>query len=544
MEREDFENTSIARIMNANFVCIKVDREERPDIDDQYQTAVQIITGSGGWPMSVWLTPDLKPFHAGTYIPPADFEKVLGSVVNVWTAKRDRVIQQADAVVSRMRQISSMSAAKSDGKIPSNIDERAVAAITAEYDKANGGFGSRPKFPEAPRLVYLLDNYRLTHRADIIAAVANTLDHMAQGGIRDQLDGGFHRYSTDAKWQVPHFEKMLYDQAQLADVYLDAYTLTSNPAYKRWGAQILDFVLQNMTDTKTGGFYTSIDADSDGEEGKYYVWTRSQTTDALGKDAGERFNNAYGVAAYGNFQDDMNVLHQAVPLTPAQDSELASSRSKLLDARSHRVHPATDDKIVCSLNGLMIEAMARGYSETREERYRKAGEKAANYVAAALMKPDGSLLRDARAGTAGSTPGFLDDYAYMTRGFLACFTAFRDPRWLRLAELTADQMTRQFWGRADTPGFVSPGPAGAPITNSRDGSDNATPSQNGVAALDLIELASLSTGAKARPIVEVERLRTQASQTVGAFKAQILLAPGAFPSLLMANRLLNSPGNP
>jgi len=536
MEREDFENSNIARIMNASFVCIKVDREERPDVDDQYQTAVQIITGSGGWPMSVWLTPDLKPFHAGTYIPAAEFESVLGNVASLWNSKRDTIIRQADAVARRMQQVSSFSSAKTSGKLPANIDDRALASITAEFDKTNGGFGDKPKFPEAPRLIYLLDRYRATHRKDLLAIVTSTLDHIAEGGIRDQLDGGFHRYCTDAKWQVPHFEKMLYDQALLADCYLDAFAATFNPRYLQVAKETLGFVLQNMTDATSGGFYTSIDADSDAEEGKFYVWTRNQIVDVLGKEAGERFNTAYGVAAYGNFQDDMNVLHQPQLLSVAQELTLAPLREKLLDARARRIHPTTDDKIVCGLNGLMIEAMARAYALTGDARYRAAAEKAGEYIAARLMRQDGTLLRESRAGAVGSTPGFLDDYAYLTRGLLANYRAFHDSRWLSRAELVENQMSRLFWGRGGSAGFASPGPDGVPVANIKDGEDGALFSVNGVAAMVLIELASTHSGSKPRPAVEIDRLKTQASQTVDAFTAELLRAPGAYPTLLLANQ--------
>ncbi len=538
MEREDFENSNIARILNANFICIKVDREERPDIDDQYQAAVQIITGSGGWPMSVWLTPDLKPFHAGTYYPANEFESVLGNVASMWDTKRDKITVQADAVASRMRQMSKLAAAGSAGNMPANIDTRSLAAIVGEYDKINGGFGDSPKFPEAPRLSYLIDLVRTGHQADTLAIVTNTLDHMAQGGLRDQLDGGFHRYSTDAKWRVPHFEKMLYDQALLADVYLDAAAVANKAQYKDVAKQTLDFVLQNMTDPKTGGFYTSIDADSDGEEGKFYLWSRNQVVDVLGQDAAGKFNDAYGIAAYGNFQDESNVLHQKRSVTAASEAEFAPMRAKLLEARNRRVHPSTDDKIVCGLNGLMIEAMAHGYLATGDPRYRAAAEKAGDYISTTLMKPDGTLLREARAGAAGSTSGFLDDYAFLTRGLLANYRAFHDPRWLTRTELVEDQMSRLFWGRSGSVGFASPGPSGAPVAIGSDGEDNAMPSPNGVAALDLIELALTPSGSKPRSAVEVDRLLTQAAQTVGAFKNTIIRSPGAFPSLLLANREL------
>lgn len=544
MEREDFENEAIARIMNTNFVCVKVDREERPDIDDQYQTAVQIITGSGGWPMSVWLTPDLKPFHAGTYFPPAEFESILGQLASLWTMKRATVMQQADLVVSRMLQVAKVSAATSGPGIPTDIDERATAAMLTDCDQTYGGFGDKPKFPEAPRLTYLLNRYQATHRGEILLALNRTLDHMAKGGIHDQLDGGFHRYSTDRKWQVPHFEKMLYDQALLADVYFKASVIikdkdkVNKPEYRNAAEGILNFVLADMTDPKTGGFYTSIDADSDGEEGKYYVWSRSEVTDVLGKVAGDEFNTAYGVAAYGNFQDEMNVLHQSASLNSHQIVELAPLREKLLLARRKRVHPPTDDKIVCGLNGLMIEAMANAYSITGDVRYRAAAERAGDYVTTALMKPDGQLLRMARAGSVSSSPGFLEDYAYVARGMLANFKAFHDERWLARAELIVNQMNRLYWRRGEQNGFVSPGPEGSPISSSVEGEDNAIPSPTGIAAVDLVELANRRSGSRVRPSIEVDRLRSQASMAVKAFCSTIVRSPAAFPSLLTANGML------
>ena len=533
MEREDFENEEISKILNQNFVCIKVDREERPDIDSQYMTAVQMMTRSGGWPMSVWLTPDLKPFYGGSYYPADEFKPLLQKIASLWSTDPAKVRTAADQVALGMKQAMEAATRKTVAAIPADSLAKATTAYLNEFDGVNGGFGTKPKFPEAPRLRFLLAQYRRNRNPQTLALLTRTLDGMARGGIYDQIGGGFHRYSTDAKWLVPHFEKMLYDQAQMAQVYLDAYDLTHNALYKEVAQGTLDFVLREMTDPKTGGFYATLDADSDGEEGKFYVWTPEQIEAALGAADGKRFENAYGVTSTGNFGGGRNVLSQPVPLNPAQLSALAPLRAKLLTARAARVRPSTDDKVVTAWNGLMVGAFAKGYGFTHDEHYRAAALRAVDFLTKTLSKPDGSLLRAARQGTPGIVPGFLDDYTYTADGLLDLYAASRNERFRKQAQSLTEQMLRRFWDADGAGGFLIQGPGGAPIARSRSGEDDATPSPTGIAAQVLARLAALPAAPGQTP-AQSAQYRRQVALTAQTFQPLLVRAPGAFPTLLLA----------
>ncbi len=533
MEREDFENANIAKIMNQNFVCIKVDREERPDIDSQYMAAVQMMTGSGGWPMSVWLTPDLKPFYGGTYYPPNEFKPLLQKVAALWSSDAPKIRTAAEQVSAGMKQAMEATTRKTTAAIPADSLAKATESYLRDFDRVNGGFGAKPKFPDEPRLRFLLAQARRSHDPQILALLTRTLDAMAHGGITDQIGGGFHRYSTDAKWLVPHFEKMLYDQAQLAQVYLEAYELTQNPLYLKTAQGTLDFVLREMTDAKTGGFYATLDADSEGEEGKFYVWSAQEIETALGKADADRFNKAYGVTEMGNFAGGKNVLSRPVPLTAAQEIALAPLRAKLLAVRGQRVRPNTDDKIVTAWNGLMIGAFAKGYAITHDERYKKAAQNAADFLTSPLTKPDGSLLRVARQGKAGAVPGFLDDYAYSADGLLDLYAATKEDRYRKQAQALTEQMLRRFWDKDGAGGFLTPGPNGAPVAQSRSGEDDAVPSPTGVAAQVLSRLASLPATPGQTP-AQVSQYRQQVALTIQNFQPLVARAPSAFPTLLLA----------
>jgi uncharacterized protein YyaL (SSP411 family) len=533
MEREDFENEAISKILNQNFVCIKVDREERPDIDNQYMIALQMMTNSGGWPMSVWLTPDLKPFYGGTYYPPDEFTSLLQKLAAVWSADPAKVRAAADQVALGMKQAMEATTRKSSAAIPADTIAKATSAYLGTFDHVNGGFGAKPKFPQAPRLRFLLAQARRSHDPQVLALLTRTLDSMAHGGIYDQLGGGFHRYSTDAKWLVPHFEKMLYDQSQLAQVYLDAYELTHEAFYKEVAQGTLDFVLREMTDPKTGAFYTTLDADSEGEEGKFYVWTAAQIETALGKPDAERFNSAYGVTVAGNFGGGRNVLSVPAPLSADQNRALAPLRARLLAARAARPRPNTDDKIVTGWNGLMIGAFAKGYAVTRDERYRAAAARAADFLTKTLTKPDGSLLRTARLGTPGTIAGFLDDYAYTADGLLDLYAATSEARYRKQAQDLTAQMLRRFWDKDGAGGFLIEGPSGTPIARTRSGEDDATPSATGTAAKALSRLAALPPAADQTP-AQIAQYRQQVALTTQTFQPLLVRAPAAFPTLLLA----------
>ncbi len=533
MEREDFESEEISKILNQNFVCIKVDREERPDIDSQYMTAVQMMTGSGGWPMSVWLTPDLKPFYGGTFYPAADFKPLQQKIAALWSSDPTKVRIAADQVSLGMKQAMEATTRKTSAAIPADSLAKATAAYLNDFDRTNGGFGTKPKFPEVSRLRFLLDQYRRNRNPQILALLTRTLDNMAHGGIYDQLGGGFHRYSTDAKWRVPHFEKMLYDQSQMAQIYLDAYAVTQNPLYKDVAQGTLDFVLREMTDPKTGGFYATLDADSEGEEGKFYVWTAEQIETALGKADAERFDKAYGVTAIGNFGGGRSVLSVPAPLDSAQVSAFAPLRAKLLAARATRIRPSTDDKIVTSWNGLMIGAFAKGYAITHDDRYRAAAVRATDFLTKTLTRPDGSLLRAARQGAPGTVPGFLDDYAFSADGLLDLYAATKADRYRKLAQKLTEQMLRLFWDKNGVGGFLIQGPSGAPIAQTRSGEDDAIPSPTGTAAHVLARLAALPATADQTP-AQIAQYRQQVALTTQTFQPLLVRAPSAFPTLLLA----------
>jgi uncharacterized protein YyaL (SSP411 family) len=535
MAREDFENEEIAAILNEHFVAIKVDREQRPDIDAQYMLAVQMMTGSGGWPMSVFLTPDRNPFYGGTYFPPEEFKSLLNKVVEVYAKQPDAVRAQADKIHAAMANATRPTAG---GTLPKDVLQQAVQGLRSRFDAAQGGFSQRPKFPGAPNLAFLLARFRKTGDKAMLGMVTTTLDRMAAGGIYDQLGGGFHRYSTDAIWRVPHFEKMLYDQSQLVLVYLDAYKITGKLSYKQVAEETLTFVSREMHD-KDGGFTSTLDADSEGEEGKFYVWAPGQVKAVLGQDA-PLFEELYGVTEAGDLEGK-SVPHVAASVASVAAVHHLSTadlvqrngamRQKLLAARALRVRPHTDDKVLASWNGLMIAAYARAYQVMGDERYRREATEAARFLTQSMM-PDGQLQHSYRRGKA-EVPGLLEDYAYCAYGLLELAEATHDRQWVHKARALAAQMASQF-GDAQNGGFYTTNSAaqGDLLTRLKEGEDNATPSANGVAALVLARLAT-STGQAS--------WRQQALRTVQAFQPLETRMPSAFPTLLTAYQDLGTP---
>ena len=538
MAREDFENEEIARIMNANFVCIKVDREQRPDLDAQYMLATQLMTGSGGWPLSVFLTPDRKPFFGGTYFPPVQFKPLLEKVVDTNKTQPEQIRASADNLARAIVNSASASG-KSAAKISPALLETVVATLNHEYDAQNGGFGSRPKFPDAPKLNFALSRYRATHSAPLLAMATTTLDRMAEGGIYDQLAGGFHRYSTDKFWRVPHFEKMLYDQAQLAQAYLDAYELTHNPRYRQVVEETLAFARRELRDAD-GSFLSTLDADSEGEEGKFYLWTPAQVTEVLGDDAA-LFCEAYGVTATGDLNgksvlhrnpDGAEVSAELLRQYSLKPEELAPRldglRRKMLAARDKRVRPHTDDKVLASWNGLMISAFSRASQVLNNPAYRQTGVEAARFLAQ-KMTVNGKLLHNYRAGKA-EVGGMLEDYAFVANGLLDLYAATRDKQWLTSAEELAARMTTQF-GDTTNGGFYNTSDQSDLLARLKTGDDNATPSGNGMAAQVCARLAAL-TG---QP-----QWRMEAARTVQAFGSLETRAPTAFPLLLTVYQSLGA----
>ncbi len=503
MEHESFENREIAALLNERFIAIKVDREERPDLDQVYMSAVQLMTGRGGWPMSVFLTPDLKPFYGGTYWPPhsrmgmAGFDQVIAAVADAWRERREQVFDQAAHLTEHLQE--TLTAAGEPGEPEPELLRQAGEQLLRAFDSRHGGFGQAPKFPHPMDLQLLLRVWRRSGKQSLLDAATLTLDKMAAGGIYDQLGGGFHRYSVDERWLVPHFEKMLYDNALLAGAYVDAFLATGNANHARVARETCDYVLREMTDS-SGGFHSTQDADSEGEEGKFFVWTPSQIEAALGPDKAKTFCQVYDVTPEGNFEH-RNILNLpktidqcAVLLGRGREelaTELAASRAALLAARSGRVAPSRDDKVLVSWNGLMLDALARAADALAEPRYLAAAVKAAEFLTTALRKPDGRLYHAWRHGQA-RFDAYLDDYAALANGLVSLHEATFDSRWLdEAARLAAEMM---LWFRDPTEGgfFFTSHDHEPLLARGKDLFDNATPSGSGLAVTALARLAKFT----------------------------------------------------
>ncbi len=509
MERESFENEAVAEVLNKDFVCIKVDREERPDLDEIYMTAVQIMTGSGGWPMSVWLTPELKPFYGGTYYPPVDafgrpgFVTVLNSIAQAWKNKRADIDKSAEQLTEYVKQSTAVRATE-PGELSYAIVEEAVDELRGTFDPSYGGFGGAPKFPSSPSIAVLLRHYYNTGDKQSLEMATFTLTRMFSGGMYDHLGGGFHRYSVDAQWLVPHFEKMLYDNAQLVPVYLEAYQASGDALFARVAREVLDYELREMQDD-AGAFHSTEDADSEGEEGKFYVWTQDEIMAVLGDADGYLFSQFYNVRGNGNFSSHepyhagKNILHITRPAeavakefsmsTADFEAKIAACRAKLLAERAKRVRPGLDDKVLTSWNGLMISALAQGYQVLGDARYRDAAERAAKFLLTSMRTPEG-LLRTHRKGES-RLPAYLDDYAFTALGLTDLYEATFDEQWLTAADEIAKLMIAKFWD-TDAGGFFSTGAEHVNLlTRTKPTYDGAEPSGNTMAATALLRLAKL-----------------------------------------------------
>ena len=483
MERESFEDAAVARALNADFIPIKVDREERPDLDDLYMAAVQAITGRGGWPMSVWLTPDLEPFYGGTYFPPTarygmpGFGQVLDGVARAWRERRAEVAADAAQLAGAMAR----QAVAEPGDDPGpDLIEAALEQLRRSFDARWGGFGPAPKFPQAMAVELILRRGSAADRAMAL----RTLDAMAEGGMYDHLGGGFARYSVDAQWLVPHFEKMLYDNAQLAACYLGAFQATGLPGYATIARETLDYLLRDLRDP-AGGFHSSEDADSEGAEGRFYVFTPEEVERVLGPVDGPVFCRAYGVTAAGNFEHGASVLHRfdAPGGAPGGHPEL---RARLRAHRDTRVRPAKDDKVIAAWNGLALTAFARGYQVLGEPRYLQAALELGAFLRRE-MAPDGGLLRSWRRGQA-RIPAFLEDYGAVASGLVDLYEACFDPAWLRWAGELAGTMRRRFEDPAQG-GFFGTGPAADLLFRQKPLHDGALPGGNTLAARALLRLS-------------------------------------------------------
>lgn len=519
MEREVFSNPEIAKMMNEHFINIKIDREERPDLDEIYMTATQLLVQRAGWPNSIFLTPDLKPFYAGTYFPPIDtpnrpgFPTILDAVHEAWVEREAEVIESAEQIATAIematsRGFTALTARALDRAVPT----AALDYLRTAYDTTHGGFGAAPKFPSPSNLEFLLSEYERTTDASVLKMVTRTLDMMAYGGIYDQMGGGFHRYSVDAKWLVPHFEKMLYDNAQLAKIYLKAYQVTAEPQYRRIAEEVFNYIFREMT-APEGGFYSALDAETDAEEGKYYVWTADEIQKVLDEKEASRFNTVYGVDKGTNFEGK-NVLY--VPEGSASEDslrELTTAREKLLATRSEREYPLLDTKVIVNWNGLMIDALAYGYDVLGDERYLNAASKAARFILDTMRKPDGELLHTYTAGTV-KQDAYLDDYAFLARGLLGLYRATGDAEWLDSAKTLTDQMIQRFWDDRNGGFYYTKSDAKHLIVRSKKPYDSSIPSGNAVAVENLLALG--------------DTYRPYAEKTLRIFAESMVQSPSSF----------------
>jgi uncharacterized protein YyaL (SSP411 family) len=489
MERESFENEETARLLNEGFVAIKVDREERPDLDAIYMDAVQQMTGHGGWPMSVFLTPDGRPFYGGTYFPPEprhglpSFRQVLDGVSRAWNAERDEVERAGTALAEQLASRLSTSAAVS-GQLSAEALDAALVAVERDFDARNGGWGGAPKFPQPMTIEFLLRTHLRTGDAAALATARRSLDAMAAGGIYDHLGGGFARYATDAVWLVPHFEKMLYDNAQLARVYVHAWQMTGAARYREVALETLAFVERELL-TTDGGFAASLDADTDGEEGATYVWSKPEIDELLGDEA-TAFNAAYGVTEQGNWEGH-NILARVDDYAAG---DLGAARARLLSARERRPQPARDDKVLTSWNGLMIAAYADAAAAFGEPRLAAVGARAADLILDRVRGEDGRLGRSWKDGRARHS-AVLEDYANLAEGLLSLYEATFDERWFVAARDLAETILARF---ADDSGgfFDTADDHETLITRPKGVQDNALPSGGAMASHVLLRLAALT----------------------------------------------------
>jgi uncharacterized protein YyaL (SSP411 family) len=562
MAHESFENEEVAAIMNREFVNIKVDREERPDVDRVYMTFVQATTGGGGWPMSVWLTPDLKPFVGGTYFPPEErygqpgFKKVLERIATAWKENHDQIVEQGGKIVAALQESQSRTAG--EGAIDAKILDAAYRQIDRSYDPKEGGFGNAPKFPRPVTLNFLTRLYARDPKSEsgkhALEMTLFTLHKMAAGGMHDHIGGGFHRYSVDRYWHVPHFEKMLYDQAQLAVAYLDALQITGDRQYEAIARDILDYVARDMT-SKEGGFFSAEDADSPvvagigdpghskTKEGVFYIWTKKEIDAVLG-DAAEIFAFHYGVQPHGNAPEGsdphdefrgQNILIERHTIAETgqrfkkSEQEIAKSlgqsREKLFAVRAKRPRPHLDDKIIAAWNGLMISVYARAAQALDDVRYLEIATRAATFLRANLYEEKSRLLyRNYRAGRS-DIEGFADDYAFVIRALLDLYEASFDVEWLKFATELQETQDRLFFDEKNGGYFSTSGKDHSVFLRMKDDNDGAEPAASSIAALNLLRLSQFR---------DDKQMAERARKTIDAFATTLSHFPSAMPQMLVA----------
>ncbi len=541
MEHESFEDKDVAKLMNDTFVSIKVDREERPDIDNIYMTVCQMMTGSGGWPLTIVMTPDRKPFFATTYVPKEGrFGRVgmmdmVPRLHEIWQNRKEDVLKSADQITELLQQ-SQSSTEKAEELTRTDLD-KVYDQLNQRFDPFYGGFGSAPKFPTPHTLSFLLRYWKRTNNPKTLEMVEKSLDGMRMGGIYDQIGFGFHRYSTDKKWLVPHFEKMLYDQALLTLAYTEAYQATGKPRYRETVQEILTYILRDMTSPE-GGFYSAEDADSEGEEGKFYLWDESEIRKILGSDA-DLYIKVFSTKNEGNFIDSVtnempgtNILHLSKSWSEIAKENLLTekelhqiierSRKKLFEVREKRIHPYKDDKILTDWNGLMIASMARASQALQEPQYADAAKKSANFILQKMKSSDGSLLHRYRDKEA-RLPAHVDDYAFFVWGLLELYEATFDPAWLKSALELNQYLIAHYWDN-ERGGFYFTSDKGEElITRTKEIYDGAVPSGNSVAMSNLLRLGRITAN------TDFEKKAAQIAKT---FSESVRMAPSAHTMLM------------
>jgi uncharacterized protein YyaL (SSP411 family) len=541
MAHESFEDREVARLMNEAFVCIKVDREERPDVDGIYMSVCQIMTGSGGWPLTILMTPERKPFFAGTYIPKENRHGRIGmieliqGVERVWKTRHGDVLSSAEQVTMTMQQVSRESSA---GEPPGKTACRAAyEALAGQFDESHGGFGGAPKFPSPHHFLFLLRYWKRTGEPMALEMVEKSLAAMRRGGVYDHLGYGFHRYSTDARWRLPHFEKMLYDQAMLSMAFLEAFQATGKSLYAETAGEIFTYVLRELK-APGGGFYCAEDADSEGEEGKFYQWTEPEIREALDPDEAALFIGTFGIEKDGNFLDEAtrqrtgrNVLFLARSPEEAARTMLEGAREKLFRARERRVRPGLDDKILTDWNGLMIAAMAKGAQVLDRPDWAEAAAEAARFVLTRLRDERGRLLHRYREGEA-AVPGMLDDYAFLIWGLLELYEASFEAGTLKTALELADNTIDHFLDEKDGGFFFTADDGEEILFRQKESYDGAIPSGNSVIMLDLLRLSRITGRSD---------LEQKAIGVSRAFARNIGQIPSAYSQLIVALEFLAGP---
>lgn len=550
MAHESFEDTGVATLLNQVFICIKVDREERPDIDKVYMNACQIMTGSGGWPLTIVMTPEKQPFFASTYIPRESRHDRIGmldvipKIQEVWKDRYDDILQSAGQIVAALQEKEPEAKGEALSK---NVLHKAYEELKGLYDEKWGGFGPAPKFPIPHQLLFLLRYARWNGNKKALEMAVQTLRAMRCGGMYDHLGFGFHRYSTDEKWLVPHFEKMLYDQAMLAMAYTEAYQATRDEMFRRTACEIFNYIRRDMKSTK-GGFYAAEDADTEGEEGKYYLWKQEEIEDLLDPSNTGLAIRLFGVEKAGNFVDQMtgrktgyNILHMEKPaslLAPSlgisEESlrqRLAAIRMRLFSARESRTRPHKDDKILTDWNGLMIAALAKGAQVFADKVYLKTAQNALNFIMKNMRELDGRLFHRHRAGESGITAN-LDDYAFLIWALIECYEASFDITHLKRALILQEDLTKHFWDREQGGYYFTPDDSENLILRQKDMYDGAIPSGNSVAMMNLVRLSRLTGNSE---------LEAQAAALSRAFAGRVQRIPSGHTYFMMALGFLTHP---